>query len=163
MSRSTLRLAGCWKRPSSFRAQSGLSRRAGRRSRRFRSRFFRGFLRSRFFCYLFSGSFLGRSLFSGSFLGRRFFSRYLFCWCFFSRYLFCRCFFSCYLFCRCFFSCYLFCRCFFSCYLFCRCFLWSSFFSRSFFRSCHSFLLDHVAISTSRLEYVKRFMALGSR
>ena len=182
-----LRLAGCRKRPGGLRVQSSLSRRGSRCSRCFgsgcfrgflRSRLFRGFLRSGFFRYFlgcslfrwcffgssffrwcfFGGSFFrwcffSRRFFSGSFFGRSLFSYYFFRWCFFSRRFFSRRFFS-----SSFFRRGLLRR-----YFFRWCFRWCSFFSRRFFRSCHSFLLDHVAKSTSRLEYAKRFTALGHR
>lgn len=182
-----LRLAGCWKRPGSLRVQSCLSRRGSRYSRcfgSFGSRFFRGFLRSGLFrCFLggrlFRSGFLGRWflrylfrgllgcwLFSCGFLRRWLLGRYLlgcwlFRWRFFRSWLLGRYFFRWSFFSRSFFRCCFFRRSLLSRYFFSRGFLWSSFFSRSFFRSCHSFLLDHVAKSTSRLEYVKRFTALG--
>ena len=170
-----LRLAGCRKRPGSLRVQSCLSRRGSRSSRSFGSGFFRGFLRSGLFrcflgCWLFGSGFLRSSFLRWRFL-RYFFRRRLFRCCFFSsrlfrRYFFGRgffrwrffrrSFFSCYFFRwrffgRGFFRCYFFSRRFFSRYFFRRGFLRSSFFSRSFFRSCHSFLLDHIAKITSRL------------
>jgi hypothetical protein len=186
-----LGLAGCWKRPGSLRVQSRLSRGAGRCSGCFGSGLFRGFLRSglfrsffcdrllgsyffgsSFFCWCFLGSsFLGRSgafcsyFFRGSLFGSGFLSRscflgrssflswrdflcsYFFRWRFFGRSLFRYDFFRWGFLGRCFFR--------------DRGFFRSSFFRRWFFRSCHSFLLDHVAKSTSRLEYEKRFTALG--
>ncbi len=173
-------LAGCRKRPGGLRVQSGLSRWCGHRhsGRCFGSGFLRGFLRSGLFrCFLgrrlflrcrflrsslfryllgrrlflrsgfFRSRLFGRyffrwSLFRSSFLGSWLFSRYFFCWCFFGGH---------------FLGWSLLCRYFFSRRLLC------SFFSCWFFRSCHSFLLDHIAKSTSRLEYAKRFTALGTR
>jgi hypothetical protein len=178
-------LAGCRKRPGSLRVQSGLSRRCGHRhsGRCFGSGFLRGFLRSGLFrcflgCRLFLRCrFLRSSLFRyllcrflrsrlflrSDFFGSRLFGRYFFRWRLlrsrffgsglFSRYFFSWCFFGGH-----FLGWSLLCRYFFS-----RRLLSCSFFSCWFFRSCHSFLLDHIAKSTSRLEYAKRFTALGIR
>ena len=183
-----LRLAGCWKRPSCLRAQSGLSCGSRRCRRRFGSGFLRGFLCSRllrcflccrlfgrnFFCSSFLRYLLGGRLFRGSsFFGRSLFGCYFLCcyffrWSLFRRRLLCRSFFG-----RGFFGRYFFSWCFLGShffggsllcrYFFSRRFLRCSFFSCWFFRSCHSFLLDHIAKSTSRLEYAKRFTALGLR
>ena len=167
-----LGLTGRRKRPGSLWIQRSLRCRSSRGSRCFRSgcfrgflcsRFFRSFLCSRFFRYFLRSGFLCWCFLGSSFFGRCFFSDDFLCWCFFRRgflrrYFFCRCFFR-----RRFFSDYFFRRSFLRRYFFCRCFLWSSFFCRRFFRSCHSFLLDHVAKSTSRWEYAKRFAALGQR
>ncbi len=167
-----LRLAGRGKRPGSLWIQRSLRCGSSRGSGCFGSgcfrgflcsRLFRSFLGSRFFRYFLRSGFLCWCFLSSSFFGRGFFGDDFLCWCFFRRgflrrYFFGRCFFR-----RRFFSDYFFCRGFLRRYFFCRCFLWSSFFCRRFFRSCHSFLLDHVAKSTSRLEYAKRFAALGQR
>ncbi|MEY3871118.1 MAG: hypothetical protein RLZZ296_113, partial [Pseudomonadota bacterium] len=105
-----------------------------------------------FRCYFFDRYFFRWRFFRHDFFSRCFFRRYFFSWRFFRHDFFSRCFFRCYFFSGGFLG-----RCFFSD----RCFFWCSFFRCYFFRSCHSFLLDHVAKSTSRLEYVKRFTALG--
>ena len=171
-------LAGRGKRPSGLRVQSGLSRRGSRgsgcfggrlfgslfrsgllRSRLFRGRLFRYFLgsglfgsrlSSSLFCSRLSSSgFLGRSLLryglfgsrlsSSGFLGRSLFGRGLLHSSFFGRSLFGGRLLSSDLL---------------------RC---SSFFCCGFFCSCHSFLLDHIAKSTSRKETVKRSTGLGCR
>ena len=171
-----LRLAGCRKRPSRLRVQSGLSCRGCGRSGRRRcggSGCFRGFLRSRLL-----GCFLGGWLFGSRFLGGSgLFCRRFFRGCFLGGSSFLRCYlFRCYLFRWSLFRC-----CFFSRgRLLRRRFLrryffgWRSFFSwRSFLRwcglfcgrffcSCHHFLLDQITKSTSCvLECTKRFMPLG--
>ena len=171
-------LAGRGKRPSGLRVQSGLSRRGSRgsgcfggrlfgslfrsglfRSRLFRGRLFRYFLGSGLFgsrlssglfgSRLSSSGFLGRSLLryglfgsrlsSSGFLGRSLFGRGLLHSSFFGRSLFGGRLLS---------SDLLRCSSFFCCGLFC---------------SCHSFLLDHIAKSTSRKETVKRSTGLGCR
>ncbi len=172
-------LAGRGKRPSCLRVQSGLSRRGGRGSgcfggrlfgslfrsgllgsRLFRSRLFRYLLGSSLFRgRLSSSGFLGRSLLrygllryglfcsrlsSSGFLGRSLFGRGLLHSSFFGRGLL-----GCGLLSgRLLSSDLLRCSSFFSCGLFC---------------SCHSFLLDHIAKSTSRKETVKRSTGLGCR
>jgi len=166
-------LAGRGKRPSGLRVQSGLSRRGSRgsgcfggrlfgslfrsgllRSRLFRSRLFRYFLGSGLFRSRLSSGFLGGSLFrycffdcgllGCSFLGRSLFGRGLLHSSFFGRGLL---------------GCGLLSGRLLSSDLL-RC---SSFFSCGFFCSCHSFLLDHIAKSTSRKETVKRSTGLGCR
>ena len=175
-----LRLAGSRERPGGLRTQGGLGRRCLGSGRCLRSGFLRGFLCSRLLCCFLRGCFfrsrLFRSgffgylfcgwLFGSSFLGWGLFGRNLLCCYFFRRGLFGnsffgRGFFGRYFFCWCFLGCHFFGGSFFGRYFFSRRLLRCSFFCCWFFRSCHSFLLDHIAKSTSRLEYAKRFTALG--
>ncbi len=171
-------LAGRGKRPSGLRVQSGLSRRGSRgsgcfggrlfgslfrsgllRSRLFRSRLFRYFLGSGLFRCRLSSSLFRSRLSSNSFLGRSFF-RYCFFDCgFLSRSLFGRGLLHSSFFGRSLLGCGLLSGRLLSSDLL-RC---SSFFSCGFFCSCHSFLLDHIAKSTSRKETVKRSTGLGCR
>ena len=179
-----LRLAGRRKRPRRLRVQSRLSRWRSRRRGCFGSGCFRGFLRSGFFCCFLGGrsfrrgffggrflrwrlfrccllrrSFLGYGFFRRSFLGCRFFGRSLLrCsllgWRLFRHYFFGRSLLRCSLLGRSFFRRYFFSRSFLRrCGLFCG----------RFFRSCHHFLLDQIAKSTScLLVCTKRSMVLGS-
>ena len=177
-----LRLAGRRKRPCRLRVQSCLSRRGSRRQGCFGSGCFRGFLRSGFFCCFLGGRFFRRGFLGGrllrwrlfrccllrrsfpgygffrrSFFRRRFFGRSLLRYSllggrFFRHYFFGRSFLRSGLLGRRFFRRYFFSRSFLRrCGLFCG----------RFFRSCHHFLLDQIAKSTScLLVCMKRSMVL---